>query len=173
MNNYNNTQTQGHELNWNGTITQDAQEYTPLENGYYLFQVAGFNRARTEGKGKLPPCPMAKLTLQLFQLDATPLDRQIGLNLILHTSLEWKLSEFFVAIGQKEKGQPLIMNWNNVLGARGVCEIGKRENNGKMYDDVKKCLDKEEAKQKIDAFRQQQTVAQPQQPTQPTNDYPW
>ena len=43
--------------------------------------------------------------------------------LILHTKMEWKLSQFFCSIGQKKHGEPLRMNWNKVLGAKGRCKV--------------------------------------------------
>ena len=47
-------------------------------------------------------------------------------NLFLHTKSEWKLCEFFTAIGQRKKGQKVSMNWNAVIGARGRCRVSKR-----------------------------------------------
>ena len=44
-------------------------------------------------------------------------------SLYLNSKAEWKLSQFFLAIGQKKHGEPLRPNWNAVVGSRGKCEI--------------------------------------------------
>lgn len=46
--------------------------------------------------------------------------------LIMNTILEWKLSEFFRAIGQKKRGEPLRPRWNEVPGARGRARFKPR-----------------------------------------------
>lgn len=33
------------------------------------------------------------------------------------------MSSFFIAIGQKKHGEPLKMNWNSAVGARGKCKV--------------------------------------------------
>ncbi|MFZ2667631.1 MAG: hypothetical protein WAX40_04850, partial [Lactococcus raffinolactis] len=36
---------------------------------------------------------------------------------------EWRISQFFISIGQKKKGEPLRPNWQAVLGAKGTAEL--------------------------------------------------
>ena len=44
-------------------------------------------------------------------------------DLILHKRMEWKLSQFFRAIGQKKKGERVAMNWNRIVGSKGRAHI--------------------------------------------------
>ena len=45
---------------------------------------------------------------------------------MLDDSLEWKLCQFFLAIGDRKHGEALKMNWDAVEGKGGWCEIGHR-----------------------------------------------
>lgn len=124
--------------NWDSTIQNDSS-YTLLPDGVYPFTVTGFERAYHNGSDKLPPCPKAVVT---FQVDGGQLGTvELQENLFLHSRAEWKLCEFFVAIGQRKKGEPLQMNWQKVPGARGMCELGHRTYNGNDYNQVKKFLE--------------------------------
>ena len=44
------------EFGWNDEITEEGGSYEPLPEGDYDFTVAKVERARSQGKGKLPPC---------------------------------------------------------------------------------------------------------------------
>ena len=63
--------------------------------------------------------------------------------IVLFTTMEWKLSEFFRSIGQKQHGEKLRMNWSAVPGAAGQCKIGihkftqKRRYRGRIKRDCK------------------------------------
>lgn len=116
----NNNINEEHELGWDDTITNDEGEYQPVPEGDYPFEVVKFERGRSKGKGKLPACNMAILTLKIFAEGRTT---TIIENLILHSSVEWKLSAFFRSIGQKKHGEPLAPKWNEVVGSRGRCHI--------------------------------------------------
>jgi hypothetical protein len=139
------------EMAWDAVIEEDSQEYKLLDKGIYRFEVDGMERARTSGEGKLPPCNMAKLTLSVQDGDYWV---TVYTNLILHSSLEWKLSQFFASIGLKKRGEPLRMDWGAIAGESGMLEIGHREFNGKIYNDVVRFLTPEEA---IDAKEKETT----------------
>lgn len=129
---------QGMELGWEDEIQQDSQESIKLAEGDYDFEVAEFERARFNGSEKVPACNQAKLKLRVETPDGTAI---VFHNLFLNTKFEWQLSAFFCAIGQKRRGEPLKMNWNTVVGAKGRARIGAREYNGKTYNQVKKFYD--------------------------------
>lgn len=113
MNNYE------RELSWDEEINQES-EFTLLEDGDYDFEVIKFERGRSKGSTKIPPSNMAILTLRVGNgIEKTTVTDY----LVLHSSLEWKLSQFFIAIGDKKHGEPLRMNWNNVVGKKGRCKI--------------------------------------------------
>ena len=47
-------------------------------------------------------------------------------DLILYSTLEWKISEFFRAIGQKKHGETLRPRWNEVVGSQGRARFKPR-----------------------------------------------
>ena len=111
------------ELGWEDEISQDSA-YQVLPEGDYTFTVAKFGRGRHGGSSKIPPCNKAVLTLSV----AGPAGSgQITASLFLHTNFEWKLCQFFTAIGQRRPGEPLRMNWSTVAGSAGVCHVGIRK----------------------------------------------
>lgn len=129
-------QKQDRAYDWGDTITADVKEFIVLPDGDYDFIVDRFERGQFEGSEKMPACPTAILYIKID----TPLSPEsviIRHQLMLHSKVEWKLSEFFAAIGQKKKGQPLQMNWQLVPGARGKCKLGARQYNGNMYNEIK------------------------------------
>lgn len=115
--------TQPHELGWDDEISNEGQ-FVLLEDGDYNFTVKDFERARFPGSAKIPPCNKAALTLSVNTPDG---EATIKYDLILYSSLEWKLCEFFRAIGQKKHGEKVAMNWSRVKGARGRARITTRE----------------------------------------------
>lgn len=115
----------GYELGWDAEIENEGKEFVVAEAGDYDFTVVGFERGRFEGSAKMPPCNQAKLSIKLDIPGATG-ECIVKHNLFLHSKTEWKLCEFFTAIGQRQKGQRVSMNWNAVNGARGRCKVSKR-----------------------------------------------
>lgn len=111
------------ELGWDDEISNEA-EFVTLPAGDYDFEVVKFERSRSKGSEKIPASNMAVLEIRITdgQKSATVFDR-----LVLHTKMEWKLSQFFRAIGQKKHGEPVRMNWNAVPGARGRCKVIESE----------------------------------------------
>lgn len=129
MENYN-TINQGRELNWDDEIQQESS-WILLPDGDYKFTVEKFDRARHNGSEKIPPCPKAIVSFRVFDTNGNSV--LLSENLFLHTSMEWKLSEFFASIGMKQKGEKARMNWNEVYGKSGVCHVKIR--NYKKSDD--------------------------------------
>lgn len=115
---------EGYELSWDAEIENEGQEFVVAEEGDYGFTVTGFERARFEGSKKMPPCNQAKLSIKLDMPNGE--NCVIKHNLFLHTKTEWKLCEFFTAIGLRKHGQRASMNWNAVNGAHGRCRVSKR-----------------------------------------------
>lgn len=110
------------ELGWDDQIADEGGEYEPLPEGDYNFTVKSVERARSKGEGKLPACNMAKVTLTVHG----DRDREITVNLVLHSTLEWKLSQFFLSIGMKKHGEPLHMNWPGAVTKTGNCHVTVR-----------------------------------------------
>ena len=93
------------EFGWNDEITEEGGNYEPLPEGDYDFTVAKVERARSQGKGKLPPCNMAKVTFDVWGADDK---REITVNFVLHSSLEWKLSQLFLSVSMKKHGDEQV-----------------------------------------------------------------
>ena len=126
------------ELNWDDAIENDGPEFILLPEGDYDFVVDHFDRERHNGSEKLPPCWKAVVYLKIETPQGVANVRH---NLFLHTKTEGMLCAFFTAIGQRQHGQRITMNWNAVSGARGRAKIGIREYQGKKYNEVKRFLE--------------------------------
>lgn len=130
-------------MGWDDEILEEGA-YTLVPDGDYDFVVKTFERGLYEPKegSKLPRCNKATLSIEIS--NATGEKTTIEHRLFLCKSHEWKLSEFFKAIGQKKHGEAAKMNWNAVPGSRGRCKVGRRDYNGNTYNEIKKFYDPEE-----------------------------
>lgn len=121
------------EFDWDDEIVEESS-FTLLEEGEYEFIVDKFTRGLYEPKhaeSKIPACKKACLELKIIHNGSTVVLKK---DLLLHSKMEWMLSQFFISIGQKKQGEPLKMNWNEVPGARGLVKIGIREYTTKNGD---------------------------------------
>ena len=131
MNTYDSTPR---ELGWDDEIQRDDSPFQLLPEGDYAFTVRKFERARHGGSEKIPACNKAVLTLDMAGDGGSG---TVLTNLFLHSKFEWKLCQFFTAIGQRKRGEALRMNWNAVPGASGVCRVGVRKwtgNDGREHE---------------------------------------
>ncbi|RKM55435.1 hypothetical protein D6855_16000 [Butyrivibrio sp. CB08] len=131
-------------LDWDGVLENDGSEFIVLPEGDYIFEVTNMERGSFPGSEKMCACAKATLTLKIT--DAEHGTVNVFDDLILHKKMEWKLSQFFRAIGMKKKGERLVMDWNKVVGSSGRVHIivnkytakdgSQRENNkvSKYYD---------------------------------------
>ena len=111
----------GHEMDWNDVISQE-QEFELLPAGTYDFTVEKMERGRYAGSEKMAACNMANLSLSVTD-PQTGASGMVFDTLYLSSKAEWRLSQFFLSIGQKKKGEPLRPNWNEVPGSTGKVEI--------------------------------------------------
>ena len=107
----------GHEMDWNDEIEKN---YTLLEEGDYDFVVKSFERSRSKGAGKLPPCNMAIVTLEV---SADQQATEIKHYFVLHTALQWKAAEFFIATGQQKNDEKKNMDFPGAIGRHGRCHV--------------------------------------------------
>lgn len=115
-------------LGWEDEIQQESS-FTLLPEGDYYFTVAKIDKARHEGSAKISACPKAIVQFTVEAPDGTA--TTVTENFLLHQKMEWKLSQFFAAIGMKQKGEKLRMNWSPALiGKRGICKIIVHEYTG-------------------------------------------
>lgn len=145
-------------LGWNDQIKESGQTFIQLvDKKQYLFEVRKVEQVRSNGTDKTPPHIQAKVTLAVYDLDSLQYLRDMFYNLPLLSTLEWKLSEFYEGIGLKQKDEPLNMDWNKVLGCKGVFVNEKREYDGKVYDNIKNILTGDKKTQAINNRGKQQT----------------
>ena len=107
-------------MSWDDVLENDGSEFTVLPEGDYTFEVTGFECGSFPGSEKMCPCDKATLTLHI---DSEEGSTNVFDDLILHKRMEWKLSQFFRAIGQKKKGERVAMNWNRIVGSKGRVHI--------------------------------------------------
>lgn len=115
----------GKELGWDDQIENEGTDYEPLPAGVYDFTVHSMDRARFAGSEKMAACNMANIDLLIKDVNGN--ERHVFDSLYLNTKAEWRLSQFFAAIGQKKKGEPLKPNWNAVPGSTGRVELSVNE----------------------------------------------
>jgi len=133
----------GFELGWDDSIEKDGTDFVVLPAGDYDFEVTQFERGRHAGSDKLPPCNKAIVHIYIeTETGVTTIKH----NLYLHSRTEGLLCAFFTAIGQRQHGENLKMNWNTVVGAKGRCRIGVRTYEGKEFNEIKKFYEPAEKK---------------------------
>lgn len=137
---------EGRELGWDDTIVDDGKDFEPVPEGDYDFTIERFERGRSKGEGKLPACNMATVYFIIHDRDR---DVTVRENYLLHSALEWKLSELFRSVGLKKEGESLRMNWPAIPGltgrARITIEPGLKDPN-KKFNRVEKLYPKEAKK---------------------------
>lgn len=158
--------TQEREFQWDDEIVKDGPVFKLLPAGEYNFTVEKFERRRFAGSAKLPACNEAFLTIQIDGGEHGT--TSVLHSLYLHSITEGFLSAFFASIGQKKEGEPVRMNWNAVIGAKGRCELFQDTYKEKTNNKIKNFLPYEEYLKHAGAPQQPQY----QQPAQPTYQAP-
>lgn len=154
------------EFAWDDEIVDEGGNYELLPEGDYDFTVAKVERARSQDntkKGGLPACNMAKVTFTVWGPDSS---RDITENFVLHSKMEWKLSQLFLSVGMKKHGEPLRMNWTGIVGKTGKCQVKiktfkKKDNSEGTSNEIKKYYAYDEEVTTVSA--QPNTAPQPQQ----------
>ena len=136
------------ELGWDDVIENDSLDFVILTEGDYDFEVTDFERARHNGSDKLPACNKAIVHIKIEGKEGTT---TIKHNLFLHSITEGMLCAFFTAIGQRQKGERVTMNWSKVVGAKGRAKVGlKKWKNDKgeelTFNEIKKFYEPAEDK---------------------------
>lgn len=142
----------GRELGWEDTIQKESS-FVELPEGDYDFTIDHYERGRSKGEGKLPACNMAIVFFNIKSPDGQ--ETQIRENFILHSSLEWKLSQLFRSVGLKKEGEELRMNWNALPGLTGRCQVTldpDKKDPSKKYNHIGKLYPKEAKKFTPGAF---------------------
>ena len=162
------------EFGWDDEIVDEGGEYKPLPEGNYEFTVNKVERARSKDNSKtggLPSCNMAKVTFSVWGPDSS---REITENFVLHSKMEWKLSQLFLSVGMKKHGEPLRMNWTEIVGKKGKCQVSiknftKRDGSEGTGNEIKKFYAYDE---NVTTISPQSNVASQSQYAQPQYSQP-
>lgn len=120
----NNTVDEMAAFGWDDEIEySEGGSFSLLPAGEYPFIVTNFERSNyTPGpNSKAPACNMAVITVKVTAPNGeeTTLKEQF----LMYEKMKWKLSQFFVSIGQQKIGEPLRPNWGGLLGAKGKLKL--------------------------------------------------
>ena len=130
-------------MDWNDEIEQESN-FIELPEGDYDFTIDHYERGRSKGEGKLPPCNMAIVYFNVHTLDGR--ETQIRENFVLHKTLEWKLSQLFRSVGLKKEGEKISMRWDDLAGLSGRCHLILQPDSKdpeKKYNHIKELYPKE------------------------------
>lgn len=174
-----NQQMENAAFEWDEAISEDGgADFVLLPAGEFPFTVTAFDKERYPGGDKMPACWKAVMSISV---DGAELGIAfVKENLFLTRKTEWKIGQFFVSIGQKQKGQEgFVPNWNAVVGSKGRLKITQRTYKNKdgednVTNDIKAFLEPAEVampaapviapqQQVAPVTFQQQPVAEPQQ----------
>lgn len=135
------------ELQWDDCIQND-NSFVELPEGDYDFTIEKFERSRFNGSTKIPPCNMAVVYFIVKAPDGSEVT--IRENFILHSRLEWKLSELFRSVGLKKKDEKVPMNWNALPGLSGRAHVTldpDKNDSSKKYNHMGKLYPKDDRPQ--------------------------
>ena len=120
---------------WDATIEADGGLQELIEAGTYPFTVVGMTRKRFGGSGKIPSCNMAEVELEV---GPSPSEHtaHVKENLHLCDVMEWKLCQFFTAIGARAHGERMVMDWDSVVGKTGMLDLGTRTYESKAGKEI-------------------------------------
>lgn len=126
-----------HVLGWDDEISKESQ-FLLLPEGDYPFTITHYEKGYHNGSEKIPACPMAIVFFSVSGKDGTAELRQ---QFYLHTKMEWKLSELFMSVGLKKKGEPLRMQWDKLPGLSGKCKVTQKpgtQDPSKIFNQIDK-----------------------------------
>lgn len=116
----------GREIGWDDEV-ENVPSFVDIEDGEYDFFVDHFERAKVSNdNSKYIGQNMAVIYCNI----QAPGDPQLKTSIIMNTKFQWKLSQFFISIGQmkNEDNAKVRPNWNMIGGSRGRCRIEHKPN---------------------------------------------
>lgn len=108
----------GRILGWDETFVDEgsSKKYIVLEKGDYPFVVRDFKRGTYKGSAKIPQCPCAEVTLEVQTKNGTA---EVKYNMPLYSTMQWKIANFFLAVGMRKHEDPVVMDFNGAIGRHG------------------------------------------------------
>jgi hypothetical protein len=142
------------EMNWDSEVDPDAQSgRTLVAEGVVEFSVLSLKRVRKEF-GKCGTINVAEITLLVQSLKDPEEPVEVMINLGLHSTCQWKITEFFTAIGQRKHGDTgkFVPRWDKIEGKSGYAinehKTRKSKKTGNEYtvNELAKFITEEEVK---------------------------
>lgn len=124
-------------LQWDSVISQESS-FIDIPEGIYDATVTGVEQDYHNGSGKLPACPKAVVTVRIM---VNGQEAEVRDNFYLHNSTEWKISQFFLAVGMKKHGEDFRMNWQGAIGKTCRIQVKKNQYQGKTYTNIDRWID--------------------------------
>lgn len=113
----------GQGFDWEDEIENDGSDFEALPAGDYDFEVQQVERGWFDGSEKMAACNKAVVSIRISgAAGATTITH----NFFLNSKAEWKICEFYTAIGFRKKGEKLKMAWGRITGEKGRCKVGVR-----------------------------------------------
>lgn len=116
-------------LSWDDEIEKES-EFQRIEPGEYTFTVVNLEKGQFNGSEKMGPCPMVTATLRV---DVGGRNVDLKDTLYLHTKAEWRLSQYFLSLGLKKKGEKTKQRWNESMGRSGRLKTKIDQFQGREY----------------------------------------
>lgn len=134
------------EIGWDAVISDKDNVRIVLPEGDYPFKVIRMERGRYLGSAKIPACNKVTYTLVV---NTNMGESYTNIDLILYSSVEWKLSSFLRCVGLKKHGEDLKLDVNKPVGCFGKAHFKPREylnknNETRVVNDVTKFYDYDE-----------------------------
>lgn len=134
-------------LDFTGPMVANVREFNILKPGMYPFTVTQVTRRFYEPRkvGKLPPCWMLEITLAVD--GGNQGTAYVNHRLYWHRTMQWKISEFWVAVGLVKPGEEFVPNPGDLVGLEGMCQLLTHEvdhlhGEPTVYHEVKHCYPK-------------------------------
>ena len=163
-------------LGWDTGFIAEESTFALLPAGEYQFTVTGMERKIYDGPSdKIPNgAPYAELSIEVSGAEGKTTVKE---RLYMMKKFQWKLTEFFSAIGQTPViGQPFNPNWSLVIGSQGRVKLeinsyiskGEERQNNRIKEFLKGSANQGVVNNTPPVQPQQnfnQAPAQPQQPS--------
>ena len=104
-------------LDFDGYIEND-NDFIILDDGDYPFKVVDITKSEYAGNSTKIPQGCKMVTVEMDIEGA-----RVKETFFLLSSMEWKISQFYRALGMKKKGEKVQMKWGDTVGKTGTAQV--------------------------------------------------
>lgn len=136
---------------YNLSFDVEEKEYVLLEPGEYPYKIVDVLFGDYNGSAKIPACPMVTVELEVDGGEQGKVT--LKNNFYLCKECAGLLAAFAKSIGVMEDGEKTVqIDWDEIGGFKGICNINHREYNGSKYNNLKSFVKKVKAKKNYGMF---------------------